>query len=61
MGFAERFRALVPGGKTSRESSRGNLFFSAFFDLKKWLLAIVFESGRIAAIQFAPHKKEVIA
>jgi hypothetical protein len=35
MGFAERFRALVPGGKTSRESSRGNLFFSAFFRLEE--------------------------
>jgi hypothetical protein len=61
MGFAERFRALVPGGKTTLESSRSKFFFSAFFDLKKWLLAIVFGSGGIAAIQFAPHKKEVLA
>jgi len=55
----------IQGPRARWENDPGILsfefFFSAFFDLKKWLLAIVFGSGGIAAIQFAPHKKEVLA
>jgi len=61
MGFAERFRALVPGGKTGPGILSREFFSQVFFALKKWLLAISFGSGRIAAIQFAPHEKEVLA